>query len=536
MRILCGYRVYTYRSRRGMVLITAMWIIIALTAIVLVLCREMVVESMVTRQHLAQARADAAEIGVEQFALSIVEQELYQPGYKDSTSWEARPIGECYFWVITYDYDNPSENTFKFGLTDEASKVDLNTWPVESLEYLPGMSNLDYNIAAEIVDWRDADDLVTLSDLGGTGAENNDYQSTLGYYAKNAPFESVEELRLLKDVDETLLYGDDKNHNGVLDPEEEASSSAASAFDITRMGLMPFVTVYGEKATNIQDTTSTSTFVSPIADLNLTDTQGNAITQPIDVNLAASYAQNGPLQQMLTQVLGQQKANAIRTQTANGPSGQPRQANAAANSSNTFTSVIQWAIRMETQNAMTAQDLQQVFQYVAANPPANPNNSTDSIYTHVGKLNLNTASKPALMCLPGFEEADADAIITQRQTMTTTTDANGVPQVGDISWVMDAGIDQAKLIQAGKYMTGSSTIFSADIVTVSQDGRGFKRVKIVVDGSSGTPQIIYRRDLTDWGWPLDPQIRENLLKGIPPTATTSVDGSTPGGRLSMGVR
>jgi len=120
--------------------------------------------------------------------------------------------------------------------------------------------------------------------------------------------------------------------------------------------------------------------------------------------------------------------------------------------------------------------------------------------------------------------------------MTTTTDANGVPQVGDISWVLDAGIDQAKLIQAGKYMTGSSTIFSADIVTVSQDGRGFKRVKIVVDGSSGTPQIIYRRDLTDAGWPLDPQIRENLLKGIAPTATSTVNGSTPGGRLSMGVR
>ena len=300
---------------------------------------------------------------------------------------------------------------------------------------------------------------------------------------------------------------------------------------------MPFITVYGEKATNIQDTTSTSTFITPIADLNLTDANGNPIIQPINLTDPTAIAANGPLQQMLSsRVLGAQKATTIRTQTANGPSGMPPQQGATPSSQNTFTSVIQWAFRMEQTAQMTETDLQQVIQYVDVMPPPNPTNSTASIFTHVGRLNINTASKAALMCLPGFEEADADAIITQRQTMTVTTDANGIPQVGNISWIMDAGIDQQKLIQAGKYITGSSTIFSADIVTVSQDGRAFKRVKVVVDASSGTPQIIYRRDLTDAGWPLDPQIRENLRKGIAPSQSGAANSSTPGGRLSMGVQ
>jgi hypothetical protein len=48
---------------------------------------------------------------------------------------------------------------------------------------------------------------------------------------------------------------------------------------------------------------------------------------------------------------------------------------------------------------------------------------------------------------------------------------------------------------------------------VSQDGRAFKRVKIVIDASSGIPQIIHREDLTRYGWPLDPAIREDLKAG-----------------------
>ena len=66
----------------------------------LVLCREMMVESLAARQHLAQARADAAELGMEQFVQSVLAQELITPGYKDQTDWELRQIGECFCWVL----------------------------------------------------------------------------------------------------------------------------------------------------------------------------------------------------------------------------------------------------------------------------------------------------------------------------------------------------------------------------------------------------------------------------------------------------
>src|SRR4051794_23996094 len=97
------------RGPRGAVLITAMWIAIALAAVVLVLCREMVVESMASQQHLSQAKVDAAAIGVQQFVLSVVEQELVTPGYHDQVQWEQQQIGDCYFWVLGMNIDDETQ-------------------------------------------------------------------------------------------------------------------------------------------------------------------------------------------------------------------------------------------------------------------------------------------------------------------------------------------------------------------------------------------------------------------------------------------
>ena len=74
----------------------------------------------------------------------------------------------------------------------------------------------------------------------------------------------------------------------------------------------------------------------------------------------------------------------------------------------------------------------------------------------------------------------------------------------DLSWLV-AALPQDKLVGIGGSVTGLSKVFSADIVAVSQDGRAFKRVRIVIDGTNTPAKIIYRRDLTSAGWPLGEQ-------------------------------
>ena len=73
---------------------------------------------------------------------------------------------------------------------------------------------------------------------------------------------------------------------------------------------------------------------------------------------------------------------------------------------------------------------------------------------------------------------------------------------------------ESKAIGLGSFITGRGAVYSADIVAVSGNGRAFRRVRIVVDtaGESG-PRIVYRRDLTDLGWPMDPQILQGLRNG-----------------------
>ena len=66
-------------------------------------------------------------------------------------------------------------------------------------------------------------------------------------------------------------------------------------------------------------------------------------------------------------------------------------------------------------------------------------------------------------------------------------------------------------LEAGDYITTQSYQFTADIAALGPYGRGYRRVKFVFDTSSGTPQIVYRQDLTHLGWALGKEVRQNLL-------------------------
>ncbi|HZZ41385.1 MAG TPA: type II secretion system protein GspK, partial [Tepidisphaeraceae bacterium] len=129
--------------------------------------------------------------------------------------------------------------------------------------------------------------------------------------------------------------------------------------------------------------------------------------------------------------------------------------------------------------------------------------TTGGTTTATGLININTAPREVLLCLPGLTESDVDAMITQRESSVLSDPI-------DTTW--------AQSILAGKpgvaaLVTGQSYQYSADIVAVSANGRAFKRVRVVIDIQSGTPKIIFRRDMTEFGWPLDPAILESLRSG-----------------------
>jgi type II secretory pathway component PulK len=124
-----------------------------------------------------------------------------------------------------------------------------------------------------------------------------------------------------------------------------------------------------------------------------------------------------------------------------------------------------------------------------------------------GRVNVNTASAAVLTCLLNGDAAAAQALVNYRQVNST--------DLGSIAWVINAlgqnFSNDIQALQSWDNLTTQSYQFTADIAALGPHGRGYRRVKFVFDTSSGTPQIVYRQDLTQLGWALGKQARQKYL-------------------------
>jgi len=101
-------------------------------------------------------------------------------------------------------------------ITDESGKIDINmTSPLILKNLLINLEVRDEDadiIVDSIMDWKDGDDLHRLH-----GAESEYYLSLPNpYKAKNAPFDTVEELLLVKGMTPEILYGSGEK-KGIID-------------------------------------------------------------------------------------------------------------------------------------------------------------------------------------------------------------------------------------------------------------------------------------------------------------------------------
>jgi type II secretory pathway component PulK len=236
------------RNQEGSLLIIVLWIAFGLVALTLYFAHSMSLELRASDNRVAAIESEQAIVGAARYLsnrIAIVTADY--PGVVPSSydiHFEAVPVGEALFWLIGRDTNDWAINLTRpaFGLVDEASKINLNApWlTAERIQYLPGMTP---QIAAAIMDWRDSDSTVSTD-----GAEDETYSRfTQPYKAKNAPFESVEELRLVAGMTAEILFGEDANLNGLLDANEN-DADLSSPYDNRdgRLdpGLMEYFTVH----------------------------------------------------------------------------------------------------------------------------------------------------------------------------------------------------------------------------------------------------------------------------------------------------
>ncbi len=461
------------------VLIIVLWIALGLVSITLYFANSMSSELRASDNRVSGLVAEQAIEGAARYLTYILSNfgtngvMLYPVDYLS----EAVPVGDAHFWLIGRDTNNPvGPGQVFFGLVDEASKLNLNfassNMFAALLQTMP-QANLD--LAGAILDWRDTN--------GGSSSQTYYSMRNPPYQCKNAPFETVDELRLLQGADIDSLLGEDLNRNGVLDPNE-ADENHNGMVD---PGILEYVTVYSREP----------------------GTYSNGLPR---VNISVVIGATGPLPALLQSAFGSSRADRILTRLGllspasssatrppgGGRQGAPSAAVAAANAATIAPRVFTSPLQFYLQSGMKLDEFAQIFNAIRMD---------DGTNTIEGRINVNTARAAVLACLPGMTSDLAQTLVNYRLT--------NPDKLTSIAWVADAlGQNDSTALQtlaAGDYLTTQSYQFMADVAALGPHGRGYRRTRFIFDTIDGSPKIIYRQDLSHLGWALGKETRQTWL-------------------------
>ncbi len=243
------------RNKNGAILITTLWVITILTALCVSVAHRSAIALKLSSYQPDKVKANLiARAGIfRALALKRLEYERQRSNTIDALSQPWANDAEVFknhsyaggFYTLSYAMANEGKRGFKkseallYGLSDEASRLNINEASREMLAQLITLFDVDEDEAEEIAycieDWRDEDSIIRPDDFGRlVGGEDEYYQGLDNPYpCKNADFEVIEELLLVKGVTPELFYGHE-DKKGKKSP-----------------GLKDFVTVYTNGEVNI---------------------------------------------------------------------------------------------------------------------------------------------------------------------------------------------------------------------------------------------------------------------------------------------
>jgi len=427
--------------------------VLSIVSVTLVFAREMQTEARAARNAAAQAEARQIARGAARAVVADLWGPLLTGGVAAPTAVpiDAERFGDGIYWILRPDTEVDTQP--RFGVVGEAGRLDLNAATSDQLQGLPGVTP---DVADAIVDWRDADD-----EPGADGAESPTYAALRpARLAKNGDFETVDELLLVRGIDALILDGEDLNRNGVLDDSEnDANASGVADNRDGRLdrGLAGFVTAWGGADGGRDDDDEALLDLNQASPPELREGLGGVLSEERVAELLPRLLQGRPWSSLL-------------------------------------------AVYLQLTVTPTEQGLLNGVVVVSATgPDAQPGAAVD----------VFEAPAPVLNALDGMEPGDGEKLVAAR--------AAGQAPAGTLSWVSDV-LGPDKALAAAPQLRGAGSTFSADIVAISGGGRAFVRFRVVVETAAATatvpPSMVYVQDLTSRGWPLDPQIMQDLRDGV----------------------
>lgn len=529
-------------NRQGVALITVMVLVIMISLGVYSYAQLMTAQEAgtVMSGRRMQARAAVAS-GVEYLKdyLTLTPTERVDlgghwdnPAYFQNVSVMDDGVDNLRFSILSIDDDDYGDpQNIRYGLTDEGSKLNVNYLVSEAyakvveaasegaeeaveavvsadaaeseeseeeqvesaardaLLVLPGMTE---PIADSILDWIDEDDIPR-----DFGLEADGY-SAFGYEPRNGPITNLDELLLIPGVTMELLYGADRNHNGVLETNEQGGGDEGAGGGSMARGWSAYLTTLSLDAVEQAEET---------IDLNGDDLEAlydDLIAGSFEPDFAAyvvAYRQSGPYTPEIPED-APEDFTLPEPEFING-----RQPDFSQPGQTEINSVLDLLGTM-SQATFPTEGQQQAQPVVVQSPYMDNTQLATVLPQMMGQLtaggelggssgvNTNHCPSPVMSGLPNL---DADLVQNILQMQDRRQDSGDYNYLYS-TWPLGVGavsIEQMKELLP--FVAGQGTVFRAQIVGYSDVPGVFARAEVVIDASGDSPRVVSWRDLSHLG-------------------------------------
>jgi len=398
-------------------------------------------------------------------------------------SLSPRDFGAGRFTVFSPRLEQDQVQGVRFGLTREAAKLSLEAvlaWEEESpgqgaraLEQLPGITPI---MVDSILDWLDADD-----DPRPQGAESAFYQEQRKTYRpRNAVPIALEELLLIRDVQRSLIFGED--HQLIFGARQATlrRNPVSSPFDTVPFDMAdPFAPLtmhdMGMLGQGLGDASAWQFLLTPYSAEKLVNSQ----------NIARLFLNEGNLEFLESQLrlhqLDNQSVQFIMTwRRENGSIGDPLDL-------------------LDAEITVGEETIQSPFSH--SNPAAYERflrlldeATTEPAVVLRGRINVNEAPRPVLLAIPELTPELASTILERRRP--------GAETQRHTVWLLAEGIVDLEMMRTlSRRLTTGGDVYRFQVAGFFEGKPMFHRAEAVVDATVKPPRVVFYKDLTPLGVP-----------------------------------
>ncbi len=438
--------------------------------------------------------------------------------YDNADLFHYRPINgpngvKGYFSIVSLrdplSDPNAATQGYRFGVEDENGKINLNairqlikkdpTQEAAIKTMLQAIPNIDEEQANAVINWTKSG--------GTTEAGESSYYSSLGYQCKGGAYDSTDEILMVKGWTPKQYFGNDRNRNGRLDPDEDDGTGQLD------LGYQKYFTVYSREL-NVDSTGQQR--------INLMQEDLVQLKSQLDAAVGTEISDYVILSRITQQrAVPGSGIGAIAGLLTSTPPGRAPAGVSIADGKLVISDITQLTAdsNIKINSLWDLIDKYVAFRPATGTGPAATSVSPfqkaekDKLRTSLNllfdkctltndleipaRININTAPADVLASI-GINPTDIEKLIELRPT--ADMDPALIPYYRTPAWlVTEADISPTTLLLFSNYITTYSQVYRFQVVGYYEFKGPQVRLEVVVDANNGRPRILHWRDLSDLG-------------------------------------